>query len=786
MHKTNMLEISNFPWLLLLVASLICAVARDARAEDWGLYRLIPVSAPQMTLEAVGAGTSEGTVVSIGRPTGGAHQKWIIVPRKDGYFAIRPAYSATLVLAASKGGVASGTALVLETDTGQPWQEWALHKNEAGNYTITPGHAPTMGMDDFGGSQTPGARQDLWLNTPGDAHLQWRIQPLAGSATAGVNATADREAVPYPPLDIAPEKVLKGEIKHTTYTRSLIFPGTVRPVTVFIPAQYDGAKPACVYVKTDGYNAAEKPILETLIATGEMPVTIGVFVGPGDVPPPMRNTLGRRNRDFEYDGMGDNKVRFLVEELLPFVAKEFGLKLSDRGNDRCIAGGSSGGIAAFNAAWERPEAFSRVYANSGSFVAFRGGQEFPTLVRKTEAKPIRAYLTTGTGDMENAAGDWFLLDQEMDKALRFAGYDYFFRIINGGHVAGYNEYFPEAMRFLWRGWPAPVEAGISAPRARDIVLPHQPWQEQKWPEAQAPSQQKGTDSRPKTAAPARHDFQGAACNADGEVFFVDTAANNICRINRDGEIGEFLHNAGQANGLSFGADGQLYAVSNVTGKIMRYDVSGKSYLVVDGLPGDYILAMPDGGLYVTCNPSRPLNAQPAPPVRAAFGDRDAPEGRSEVWFVRDGRKTLVASGMKRAAGLAYRPDRWLLSIADERSKWVYSYQINPDGALINRERFFWLHVPDGCDDAGAAAVCYAREGQMLTATRMGVQISADDGPTQTILPLPDHSRAGAVCLGGRDMDTLYAFCGDKIWKRKVKIHAMGAFTPWTSVHATPL
>ena len=230
--------------------------------------------------------------------------------------------------------------------------------------------------------------------------------------------------------------------RNFTFSSSKIFPGTVRQVTVFIPAQYDGSKPACVYVKTDGYNPKEKSLLETLIATKEMPVTIGVFVRPGDLPAPVKDTMGRRNRCFEYDGMGDNNVRFLVDELLPFVAKKFDLKLSTSGNDRCIAGGSSGGIAAFNAAWERPDAFSRVYANSGSFVAFRGGHEFPTLVRKFEAKPIRAYLTTGTRDMENCAGDWFLLDQEMDKALRFSGYDYFFRIINGGHVAGYYDYYP--------------------------------------------------------------------------------------------------------------------------------------------------------------------------------------------------------------------------------------------------------------------------------------------------------------------------------------------------------
>ena len=79
---------------------------------------------------------------------------------------------------------------------------------------------------------------------------------------------------------------------------------------------------------TDGFNPAEKTLLEAMIAAKEMPVTIGVFVAPGDLPPTVNNTMGRRNRCYEYDGVSDNKVRFLVEELLPFVAKKFNLKLS--------------------------------------------------------------------------------------------------------------------------------------------------------------------------------------------------------------------------------------------------------------------------------------------------------------------------------------------------------------------------------------------------------------------------------------------------------------------------
>ena len=732
---------------LFLLAVLICGVAtQPSFAEDWGAYSLIPASAPALVLEVVGSEITEGAVISIGKPAGTANQRWVVVPKADNLFSIKPSITSPLVLAAAKGGVKNGTAIVLETDSGQPWQQWTLKKNDNGSNSLIPKHAPEQGLDHLGGKPVPGAQIDLWTHTPGDQHLHWFIKPLAGSTTVAAAGAGESPPSTYVPPEIKPEEILKSELKNFTFSNSKVFPGTVRQVTVFIPKQYDGSKPACVYVKTDGFNPREQTLLETMIATKEMPVTIGIFVRPGDLPATVKNTMGRRNRCLEYDGVGDNNVRFLVDELLPFVAREFDLKLSTSGNDRCIAGGSSGGIAAFNAAWERPDAFSRVYANSGSFVAFRGGHEFPTLVRKFEAKPIRAFLTTGMRDMENAAGDWYLLDQEMDKSLKFSGYDYRFRIINGGHVAGYNENFQEAMSYIWKDWPTPVQAGPSAPRVRDIILPEENWQ---------------------LVTQDRHDARGPTCSAIGEVFFVDTTENKIYRIDLDGNVREFLPDASHANSLSIGTEGQLYAASNKTGKIMSYDVSGKGSLVVDGLRGQHILATPGGGLYVTCN-----------------GDQPGDPG--SVWFVKDGKKTQVDTGLKFATGLAYRPDQWLLSVADGHSKWAYSYQINPDGTLTNKERFFWLHVSDWEDDAGAESICYAKEGPMLVATRWGIQVCADDGPTQVILPMPDRSRVIGVCLGGREMDTLFAFCENKVWKRKVKVHAIGAFSPWTPVKGTPL
>ena len=745
--KTTVPLCAGLRRIICVIAVVVAAIAtRPTRAEDWGAYSLVPASAPALVLEAVGSGTNEGTVVSIGKPAGSANQKWVITPRGNNLYSVKPSYDSTLVLAASKGGVAIGTAIVLETESGQPWQQWQISRNENGSYCLIPKHAPQMSLDHLGGKPTPGAKIDLWINQAGDQHLEWMIKPLAGSAAPVASGAVETSPSTYVAPEIKPEAVLKGELKSCTFSSSVIFPGTAREVSVFIPAQYDGSKPACVYVKTDGYNPREQSLLETLIATKEMPVTIGVFVRPGELPATVKGTIGRRNRCFEYDGVGDNNVRFLVDELLPFVANQFDLKLSTSGNDRCIAGGSSGGIAAFNAAWERPDAFSRVYANSGSFVAFRGGHEFPTLVRKFEAKPIRAYLTTGMRDMENCAGDWFLLDQEMDKALRFSGYDYSFRIINGGHVAGYYDYYQEAMSFLWKGWPRPISAGPSAPRVRDVILPDEPWQ-----------------LLPRD----RHDAKGPTCNARGEVFFVDTTEDKIYRIGLDDHINEFLSDAGHANSLSIGPKNELYAVSSRTGRIVRYDPSGQGSLIADGIHGQHLLAVPNGGLYVT-----------------GSGDKAADSG--DVWFVKDGKKTRVDAGLKFATGLAYRPDQWLLSVADGKSKWAYSYQINADGSLSNKERFFWLHVPDGEDDAGAESICYAREGPMLVATRWGIQVCADDGPTQVILPMPDRGRVFGVCLGGRDMDTLFAFCGDKIWKRKVKIHAVGAFTPWTQVRGSKL
>ena len=193
---------------------------------------------------------------------------------------------------------------------------------------------------------------------------------------------------------------------------SKIFEGTKREYHVYVPAQYKADTPACVMIFQDGHAYLKEDgdvratiVFDNLIHKGEMPVTIGIFVNPGhrgDEFP--KNRWWANNRSYEYDSLGDQYARFLLEELLPAVGKKY--NLSTKAEDRAICGASSGGICAFTAAWERPHAFSKVYSMIGSFTNIRGGNIYPSWIRKTAPKPIRVFLEGGENDLNNSHGDW--------------------------------------------------------------------------------------------------------------------------------------------------------------------------------------------------------------------------------------------------------------------------------------------------------------------------------------------------------------------------------------------
>jgi len=263
------------------------------------------------------------------------------------------------------------------------------------------------------------------------------------------------------PDSMPQEGVPRGEVTKYKW-ESKVFPGTVRDYWVYVPAQYDSTKPACVMIFQDGNNYQRTngefraPIVfDNLIHKKEIPVTIGIFINPGDVPPAGDSQKGRSNRSFEYDSLGDLYARFLLEEILPEVGKKY--NLAQDPDARAICGISSGGICAWTVAWERPEAFHKVLSHVGSFTNIRGGHVYPALIRKTEKKPIRVFLQDGAKDLDNLHGNWPLANQEMAATLKFAGYDYKFEFGTEGHSGKHGgAILPDSLRWLWRDYPGVV------------------------------------------------------------------------------------------------------------------------------------------------------------------------------------------------------------------------------------------------------------------------------------------------------------------------------------------
>jgi hypothetical protein len=475
-----------------------------------------------------------------------------------------------------------------------------------------------------------------------------------------------------------------------------------------------------VFISQDGIQFNAPAAFDRLIAAKEMPITIGVFVMHGRVKAPSDKALDGFNRSYEYDGLGDAYARFLLEELLPEVEKKKTgdgrqIRLSHDGNDRAIAGLSSGAICAFTAAWERPDAFRRVFSAIGTYVGLRGGNVYPTWIRKYEPKPIRVFLEDGSHDLNIYGGDWWMANQEMERALRFAGYEVEHNWGTGGHSGQHaTQIFPEAMRWLWKGWPAPVKAGRGSQQLQQILIPGEGWQEV--PLDPAPS------AASLTPQPG------------GGVLFSDGRGGKLYEFTAEG-VRRSDHNRTGRGGHAFGPGERFYAADG------------------DGIRGHDIVVGHDGGRYVT---------EPA---------RDG----SKVWYISPkGQKRVVDTGLNRATGVTLSPDQSLLYVADGGSHWVYSYQVQPDGSLRYKQRYYHLHVPDTADDSGADGMCVDRDGRLYVATRMGIQVCDQAGRVNYIIPVP-HGRPSSLCFGWDTSDWLFVVCGGRVYTRQLRVRGANAF-----------
>jgi len=538
--------------------------------------------------------------------------------------------------------------------------------------------------------------------------------------------------------------VPKGEVIKLSFDKSKIFPDTIRDYWIYVPAQYKPDKPACVFVMQDGIRWEAPTVFDNLINKKEIPITIGVFISPGVVKAADGNVaLDRFNRSFEYDGLGDNYARFLLEELLPDVetkktADGRAIRLSHDGNDRLIAGASSGAIAAFTAAWEKPDAFSRVFSSIGTFVDLRGGMRYPSLIRKYEPRPIRIFLQDGSNDLNIYGGDWWMANQTMERALNFAGYEVEHAWGDGAHDGKQaTAIFPDALRWLWKDWPNPVHGGQTKNQSlNDILIPNEGWH---------------------LVSEGYKFTEGPAVNSHGEVFFTDVTSNQIHKIGLDNKTSLFASDTKRGNGQAFGPDGRLYVVESGDQKVVAYDRDGKVSAIADGFVGNDIVVANNGNIYVT-NP--PADNENAP---------------SKIWLIKpNGQKSIVDTGLKYSNGVTLSPDQTLLYVDDYRSHWIYSYEIRPDGSLQSKQKFFWLQVPDTSDQSNADGLRVDTDGRVYVATAMGVQVCDQAGRVQCIIPTPNR-RLSNLTFGGDHFDTIYATCGDRVYRRKMKVKGAQAW-----------
>jgi gluconolactonase len=560
----------------------------------------------------------------------------------------------------------------------------------------------------------------------------------------------------YPPHpdSVRQPGVPMGELIKFEFAQSKIFPGTTREVTVYVPKQYDPAKPACVYVNQDGVQWNAPVVFDNLIARGELPVIIGVFVRPGVVKAQNGEAaLDRFNRSYEYDGLGDGYARFVLNELLPAVEAKStsdgrAIRLSKSGNDRAIGGSSSGAIAAFTAAWERSDAFTRVFSTIGTYVGLRGGDGYPTLIRKYEPKPLRVFLQGGSNDNNIYAGDWWMANQTMARALEFSGYDVRYVWGEGGHNGRHGtSLFPDAIRWLWSGWPQPVRSAHPTKNTvlSTILIPGEDW----------------------TLVGEGYRFtEGAASNAQGEVFFTDIPQSRAHKISLDGAVSLVRENTNRSNGQAFGPDGRLFVAATGSQQIVAIDAAGVTTVVAEGIAGNDLVVAHNGNIYVTHPPA---------------GSSNEP---SKVWLIKpDGAKQVVDTGIRFANGVALSADQSLLYVADYRSHWIYSFQIQPDGTLAHKQRYYWLHEADQDDASNADGMKVDRDGRLYVATKLGIQICDQPGRVNAIIPTP-NGRVSNLAFGGQNFDVLYATCGDKVYRRK--LNTVGA-NAWAAPHkpATP-
>jgi gluconolactonase len=550
--------------------------------------------------------------------------------------------------------------------------------------------------------------------------------------------------------------VPKGTVTKHKLDPGKFYPGTPHNYSIYVPAQYDPAKPAPFMVFLDGSgslsNSVRVPVVfDNLIAKHDLPPLIGIFVDPGVLPAVSDQAQNRFERVFEYDSLSDRYSRFLVEELIPEIAKNY--NLSKDPNDRALSGVSTGAVGAFMAAWNRPDQFHRVLSFIGTFVAMKGADALPALIRRTEPKPIRVFLQAGKNDHIAPAepygtfyaGSWPVNNRVMLEAFEFAGYDAKLVIGDEGHNMKQGAaIMPEALRWLWRGYPSPIvvkePAAMTQPgwdprgKVYSTISADKPWEQ---------------------AGGSYGAVTSLTIDQDGNVFFADPTANRIYKSGPDGKVSPFKENSGGASALAVGPGGSLYASQPTRKRIVSYGSGGHEKTLAENVEAGALAVTADGAIYFTDS------------VHKTIGYVDA-KGQTRVVY--NGTEIALPSA------IALSGDQAMLVVTDAQSRYSWSFQRAADGSLVNGEPFYRLEMPESGWMSGVKGVTEDSIGQVYFATPLGIQVCEANGRVAQILNPPEHGSISSVVFAGKDLNWLYVAEGGKLFRRPVKVKGVAAWT----------
>ncbi|HEV2484863.1 MAG TPA: alpha/beta hydrolase-fold protein [Terracidiphilus sp.] len=551
--------------------------------------------------------------------------------------------------------------------------------------------------------------------------------------------------------------VPKGKVTRFILKPGKYYPGTPHNCAVYVPAQYDASKPMPFMVFLDGSGAlgdgVRVPVVfDNLIAKHELPPMIGIFIDPGVLPVISDEVQNRYNRIFEYDSLSGRFAEFLLNELIPEVAKSY--NLSKDPNDRGISGVSTGAVGAFMAAWNRPDQFHRVLSFIGTYVAMKGADSMPALVRKTEPKPIRIFMQDGINDHivpaqpfgTSFSGSWPMANHVMHEALEYSGYDVKLVMGTEGHnMKQGGAIMPDALRWLWRGYPEPIvvhepeamhQPGWD-PRGKvfETVFVGKPWE-----------QVEGDYG--KAVAPI--------ADRDGNVYFSDPQMKRIYKAAQDGSVTLFKELSSATVSLAIGPDGRLYVADPSQRRIVSFDVAGGDEKVAArDVDADEIAITSKGSIYFLDRIGKTIGLVKNGNLQAEYDCREIGPPSS----------------------LALSPDQSMLVLTDPDSRYSWSFQLAPDGSLENGEPFYRLEMPEDRSTSDVQAVAIDAGGAAYFATPVGIQVCEASGRVIEILNAPEPGAVTGIAFAGSGATWLYAVEGTRLYRRPVKVTYAPAWAP---------